>query len=300
MNLTRGDLTLAYLYVLFLGGVIVLSTHFGGVKAEANASHSETPFALAHNLEASAAAVYDVKEGKYLYGHNTQTQLPIASITKLATALLARENATPESEITIPPAALGAEGDSGLYARETWRLQDLIDLTLVSSSNDGAAALALAFSTSTPFIEQMNLLAHKLGLVQTYFLNPTGLDLSENSPGAYSSAEDVVKLVEYIVQKYPTLLERTGEDRISVVSQDGLTHEFKNTNTGVESALGVFASKTGFTDLAGGNLAVVFDAGPDRPMIAVVLGSTAEERFSDVETLIESTFTHFAAQQQNQ
>ena len=73
----------------------------------------------------------------------------------------------------------------------------------------------------------------------------------------------------------------------------GFTHNVENTNTSAAAIPGLIGSKTGFTDLAGGNLAVVFDVGLSRPVIAVVLGSTKETRFTDIEQLVNATFTHF-------
>ncbi len=75
-------------------------------------------------------------------------------------------------------------------------------------------------------------------------------------------------------------------------SIEGKVHNFENTNKDVRSFTGVIASKTGFTDLAGGNLAFMFEAGPMRPIAIVVLGSTAEDRFTDVKKLISASLEY--------
>ena len=182
---------------------------------------------------------------------------------------------------------------------ERWRLKDLIDATLTTSSNDGAYALASVFAVSTAgtdvsrervFIQKMNQKVKELGLTQTFFADEVGLDFNLGISGAYGSAHDMARLLEYVVLYRPTLMEATTRALLTTRSLDGITHNFENTNKFVETLPGVVASKTGFTDLAGGNLALVFEAGPARPFVVVILGSTAEERFSDAEQLISASF----------
>jgi len=120
---------------------------------------------------------------------------------------------------------------------------------------------------------------------QSFFLNETGLDLNETVSGAYGSSKDVAILIENILQEYPDILEASSHGQVEV-SSNLFTHQINNTNQIVETLPNVVASKTGFTDLAGGNLAVVFDAGINHRIVVSVLGSTKEERFSDVEKLI--------------
>lgn len=300
MNLTKGDIVLAYLYVFFIGGVIALSSVLGSKSGGALEAHADsqpkTEIAFSDpNILAKAAVVYDVKERRFIYQKNDTAQLPIASLTKLATAFVAANESPLDQTISVDPKALTEEGDSGLFANEKWNLGALINLTLVSSSNDGAAAIARALSTSTPFVDTMNKTVQALGLSQTYFLNPTGLDVSSTTSGGYSSAHDVSLLLYQILQKYPSLLEETNHNTISVTSGSGFVHTAKNTNQSVDEEPSIIASKTGLTDLAGGNLAVAFDAGPDRPMIAVVLGSTETGRFADIHALIQNSFAFLTA-----
>jgi D-alanyl-D-alanine carboxypeptidase len=81
---------------------------------------------------------------------------------------------------------------------------------------------------------------------------------------------------------------------VTAISEQGIPHTFANTNQDVEHIPNLLLSKTGFTDLAGGNLVVVYDAGINHPVAIVVLGSTEEGRFTDVKTLLNATFAHFA------
>ncbi len=250
-------------------------------------------------LSAKSAYVYDVLKNKVIFEKNELAQLPLASITKLMMALTASDLVPQDSRITIKKEFLEEEGDTGLLANESWRMKDLLDFSLVASSNDGARSLASvigAMNLNTTdydlgrkeFISKMNEEAQKLGLKQTYFINEDGLDVGDTS-GGYGSAIDVAKLMQYILINKPDLLEATKYSSISVPS---LTeeHTAKNTNTDVADIPGLIASKTGYTDLAGGNLAVAFDLSIGRPIIVVVLGSTIDGRFEDVSKLVAASF----------
>lgn len=245
-------------------------------------------------LQGKAFFVYDVKENTVLYAKNEETQFPLASLTKVMTALIAEELSPEGILITIDSNALETEGDSGLLIGEQWRLKDITDLTLVSSSNDGARALAslgslVAQDESTPpeesFVRQMNSKARSIGLQQTYFLNESGLDVNSSTSGAYGSAEDMALLFAYVLDHYPELLEATTQSGLRTSSLS-VAHVASNTNDIAGSIPGILASKTGFTELAGGNLVVAFEAGPTRTIVISVLGSTVDGRFDDMEKLI--------------
>jgi D-alanyl-D-alanine carboxypeptidase (penicillin-binding protein 5/6) len=126
------------------------------------------------------------------------------------------------------------------------------------------------------------------------FTNATGLDVEgETLGGAYGSAHDVAMLLAYILKHHPDLIAATREPRLSVTALGGITHHIENTNVIAEDIPWLIGSKTGFTDLAGGNLAIVFDVGFSHPVVAVVLGSTKEERFSDIQEVVSTTFAYF-------
>lgn len=246
-------------------------------------------------LEGKAAIVWDVREGKVLFNKNADEALPLASVTKLMTALVVYEVLGPDEEVTVTLKSIQGEGDSGLRDGERFSVEGLADLTLMSSSNDGAVALgarageAIAAETDheQTFVRAMNVKAEELGLTRTYFDNATGLDLAVDRAGAYGSARDIALLLEYIITRYPNVVALTRLDSATVENSDGVTHVARNTNEVIDAIDGLVASKTGFTRLAGGNLALAVNVGLNRPIIVIVLGSSQEGRFVDALDLIE-------------
>jgi len=308
----------AFPFVLFSAVALIILVNLGPAVV-APTLPDELPLSVAAvrpspfdeiNLEAKAAIVFDALENKIIYSLNSEEQLPLASLTKIMTAVIAREILPDYTTITIDSDSIKKEGDSGLRVGEKWRVRDLLDFTLLVSSNDGAASLAAAAAAVSTgvgqnteglvnevvvkekdFASQMNEKARSLGLVQTYFMNETGLDLQTQVSGSYGSARDVANLLVYAVEKYPDLFEATRQLVFKVSSLDGKNREAKNTNEAVLKIPGLIASKTGFTDLAGGNLAVLMDAGLGHPIAIVVLGSSEQGRFVDVEKLASTTIS---------
>ncbi len=253
------------------------------------------------NVKAKAVVVYDLADNRVLYAKNAGVQLPLASITKLMTALVATELLPKDSNITIKSEFLREEGDSGLVVNESWNLKELLDFSLVTSSNDGVRSVASVIGAvklnskdydlgRKDFIEKMNKRAKELGLAQTFFVNETGLDVG-NVSGGYGSANDVTSLVKYMVRNQPEILESTKFSRISIDSNDK-KHTAKNTNDIVNEIPGLFVSKTGYTDMAGGNLVVAFDPSLGKPIVITVLGSTQEGRFEDMDLLVQTTLEY--------
>lgn len=239
-----------------------------------------------------SAYVYDIVSGKTLYEKNSDAQLPLASLTKIMTALVAYRALPKDTVVVISKEALLPEGSSGFEVGERWHIKDLIDFTLITSSNDGARALALTVESGTEnpldaFTKRMDALSHQIGLSQTYFLNDTGLDTSLNTAGAYGSARDVAHLLAYISQGEKSVLNQSALPQQTFTTLDGKTYTAVHTSPLAGAIPGEIAVKTGFTDLAGGNLAVVLEISPGRPFALVVLGSTREGRTADIEALYE-------------
>ena len=244
-------------------------------------------------LRADAAYVWDVAGQRALYKKNEGDTLPLASITKLMTALLAHELITDQTRVDVPLAAIQQSGNSGLVAGEELTVEELSQLALISSSNDAAYALGANVGAllgdrdpAQQFIEGMNIRANELQLPTLSFKNTTGLDMSVVEAGAMGSARDVSFLMEYILVNYPQILAPTTQSATRVYNTAGAYHDVDNTNAIATQIPNLLGSKTGYTDLAGGNLTVAFDLGLNRPIIITVLGSTRDARFSDVLELV--------------
>ncbi|MFA6158060.1 MAG: serine hydrolase [Candidatus Paceibacterota bacterium] len=273
------------------------------VQLSESVSTTTSPIFDAVNIEAKSAYVYDTVTKKVIFDRNSDLQLPLASLTKVMTALAVSNLLSDRDVVTITQSDLSEDGDTGLVPNEEWSVKDLLDFSLIVSSNDGARALAsvagafLGPTSSTSaveaFVGNMNSTAKGLGLTETYFLNPSGLDASETLAGGYGSAKDMALLVDHILRNKPHLLEATSFDRLRISS--GLAaHEALNTNKAIDMIPNVIASKTGYTDLAGGNLVVAFDAGVAHPIIIAVLGSSFDGRFQDMAQLVSSTLDYLA------
>ena len=255
------------------------------------------------SVHAAAAYVWDVKEQRALYSKNAEEALPLASITKLMTTLLAHELISDKETATVSASAIKQEGSSGLSVGEQLEAGKLRELALVSSSNDAAYALGANVGAllgdqnpTAQFVRGMNIRAEELHLTSLKFKNTTGLDLSLTEPGAVGSAKDVSFLMEYIITNYPKLIEPTQQTAARIYNTAGAYHDISNTNEAIPEIPNMIGSKTGYTDLAGGNLTIAFDAGLNRPVIVTVLGSTRDDRFSDVLALVAAVERSFGQQ----
>jgi serine-type D-Ala-D-Ala carboxypeptidase (penicillin-binding protein 5/6) len=252
-------------------------------------------------LAGKAAYVYDIANQKVLFAKNEDEPLPLASVVKLMTALVAEEILSEKDSVPIDNLSIRQDGDSGLSEGEVFDRLSLSDYVLMSSSNDGAFALAsvagdalMPNQGASAFVQAMNIRAKEIGLTNTHFKNPTGLDIGRYESGADGTAKDMALLMEYIVQNEPNILSFTQEDEARVWSESGQYHDAENTNYYIDKIPGLLGSKTGYTDLAGGNLVIAFSVGLNRPIVAVVLGSTHQERFTDTLRLVKETERYIA------
>jgi D-alanyl-D-alanine carboxypeptidase len=248
------------------------------------------------SITAKSAIVKDLNTGEIIYSKNPDAAMPLASINKVMTALVATIESNPDQDIFISQAALMTEGEDFLRFGERFSLKDLMEFMLVKSSNDGAAAIAQAVEFNSPgvsFVARMNQIANKIGMNNTYFLNVTGLDQNLTTAGSFGTSRDVAKMMEFTIKNYPEILSPTKEIHVTTESKNGISHNATNTNEIISELGNMIASKTGFTDLAGGNLAVIVDPSLNKPVIIVVLGSTFDGRFDDVLKLSNSLEEYF-------
>lgn len=239
-------------------------------------------------LAADAHVILDLGSGAVLSAHEPSAVRPVASLTKVLTAVTVSKNVNLDDEATVSARAVrtGRRGaDMDLVVGERIRVRDLLAGLLIPSANDAAVALAehVAGSERT-FASAMEATARDLGLSRTHVENATGFD----SLRQFSSAYDVALLLSEAWQD-PVLGVLLRAEEMTVTSVDGrFRHRLKTTNRLLGVRSDVLGGKTGLTDAAGENLAVVAESADGHPVVAVVLGSS--DRFGDMENLLNWTF----------
>lgn len=267
-------------------GVSGISTQAGDAAlkpAPEIAFNSSPPMLSAH-----AAMAYDLNSGTILYSNNLDEKLPIASLTKLMTALTVVTHVDPKYVVTITKADETPVGSTvGLVAGEKISVSDLLAAMLIPSGNDAALALA-NFVSGTPerFADLMNQDAANLHLVNTHFSNPVGWDSFDEQEN-FSNTLDLMKIVQEFL-KHDQLRKIVGTRRISVSSADGkYTHLLQTTNKLLLDDPEVVGIKTGFTSRALGNLIILANHG-DSQIVTIVLGS--DNREEDTQKLMDWVF----------
>ena len=202
--------------------------------------------AVAEAVEVSATAcvLMDADSGRVLYEKNGRQRMLIASTTKLMTALVALEQGGLQQEITVTGGHM-AEGSS-MYLRpgEKLTLETLLYGLLLSSGNDAALAVTECMGGTVPFVARMNEKAAELGMENTHFANPNGLD----DEAHYSTAEDMAKLAAAAMDD--PVLRRVASTRTARIGGRTLTNHNKLLSR-VEGCVGL---KTGYTRAAGRTL----------------------------------------------
>ncbi|MEK7638298.1 MAG: serine hydrolase [Patescibacteria group bacterium] len=233
--------------------------------------------------DANAALVYHLESGRMLYEKNATVQVPVASLTKLLSALVVAESFDLSEVVTISSGSVRVDGQKQtLYAGERIFVTDLMSMMLVESSNDAAYALAAyAQWQGIDFVAKMNQKAAELGMQDCRFTDPAGLD-----DNAFCTARDVLRLVKSALKTAPQLWPLMAQSQLSVRSADGkIIHEVKSTDELLGQIPGIVGGKTGYTDGALGCLILVVKlSGKDDTLISVVLGSRS--RFADTKELV--------------
>lgn len=235
------------------------------------------------SVQAKSFVVYDVRSDKVLLSKESAAILPLASLTKVKTAYLFASMSNLQETIAIPDLGKNHNYDFTLKPGDIWKTSDLIKFMLTISSNDVADILAMKSPLGREgFLKLMNSTSASTSLS---FTTPNGLDIGEKIGGLGSSL-DVAKLLKSFYKEYPELFEATNKTSIAVTINGQKITGIPNTNRDVETYTGISGSKTGFTDKAGGNLAILYDEALGRPLIIVLLGSTKEGRFHDMKNIL--------------
>lgn len=235
--------------------------------------------AAAPHVTARAWLVQNAATGEVLLRHNERARVPIASITKLMTVLVALEHVSLDDVVTVPSEAVGVGGSSiGLRAGERVGVRDLVEAALIQSANDAAVALALHVGAGSQvrFAGLMNAKARSLGLSDTHFVRPDGLDVA----GHVSSARDVTKLARVAMNR-PAIRAVVGQQRAVAAGRPLLTW-----NDLLGTFPGLIGVKTGHTSLAGWSQ-VAAARGRGLTIYATILGSPSRsERNTDLAELL--------------
>lgn len=246
------------------------------------------------DIHVTSALVKELGSQENIFSYRPRARWPIASITKLMTAVVALDELAPNTLITISQEAVDTEGEAGLLkVGEKYSVTDLIKAMLLVSSNDSAVALAQAYekkelgaekyeqalSKTALFVSKMQDRARILGMEETYFGDPSGLSMVNQSV-----VGDLAVLLNHIQTTYPTILEIARQKQVSILDQKRMARRTLisiNQFAGQKDFLG---GKTGFTDEAGQNLVSIFSYNGKKYVIAV-LGT--EDRFGETTKLYD-------------
>jgi D-alanyl-D-alanine endopeptidase (penicillin-binding protein 7) len=252
------------------------------------------------DLMAESVVVYDINQDTTVYDKAGSTVRPLASLTKIMTALAVMEYTQPDTQVTLTQTDIAQPGDNGLLMDSTWAIDDLVKVMLVTSSNDAAYGIQRVLNESintdpvfqngvdrvggtNSSIWAMNSLAKEYDLENSVFVDAAGLDQGDGiQSGSFGTAADIAYLIAELWKQYPKISRITTKPTVELSDSSGREYTFLNTNEAIDQLPGLVASKTGYTDLAKGNLAVVVVTESGDEYAIVVMGSGYKERFQDV------------------
>lgn len=245
-------------------------------------------FSDAPNITADSAFFIETKSGQILYSKNSYEKLPIASLTKIMTVLIALEYKKMEDTYIVSRMAAEMEPDKMLLIEgEKLTLKELLSGIFLVSANDAAEVLAEGtVSNRDEFINLMNVKSNQLGMENTHFVNPTGLD--EDANNSYSSAYDLTILTRYLIRHYPQVVDISRQEQIFLPQTN--THQNYDMYSGINLLTtypGVVGFKTGYTPQAKYTLITLSRKGQNE-IIGVILGST--DRRNEARELLDYSF----------
>jgi len=248
--------------------------------------------AIRPQISARSVLLVDVDTGLSLYEKNARLRMPMASLTKIMTAVMILGSHRPSEVVDIQD-DFNQYTDLGvriwLHQYEKITVGDLLTGLLVPSAGDAAVALAEYHSGSVEkFVEAMNAKARELGLRDTHFKNPIGLD----EEGHYSTAFDLATLTRYAL-RFPEFRRIVALPEASISSTNGkITHSFKSTDELLGGYLDIRGVKTGTTDEAGQSVVnLARNPASNKEVISVILDST--DRFQESKSLIDWSFRNY-------
>jgi D-alanyl-D-alanine carboxypeptidase (penicillin-binding protein 5/6) len=235
------------------------------------------------SITAKSALAYDLTTNTPLFEVNPTRRLPMASLTKIMAAVIALQQPKENNEYIVTKDTLVGEDSMGLTEGEVLSLQDLLYGLIMHSGNDAAEVLAANFSGGRDaFIDAMNKKAKALGLQDTHFTNPTGL---EGDGDQYTTAYDLVRLTRYALESFPTFKSIAATIAYTIPqTQTHKEYSLENETNLLTSYPGVKGVKTGYTPEAGLCLVTYLEYG-GHSIISIVLGS--EDRRDDMKQILD-------------
>lgn len=240
-------------------------------------------------LNSRIAVAFDRKSGNVIWGKNENKRTAMASTTKIMTAIVLIENADLSKTVTVSSKAAGTGGSRlGLKKNDKISLKDLLYGLMLKSGNDTAVAIAEEVGGSVEgFADLMNKKAKELGLQNTHFITPHGLD----NPEHYTTAYELAKIADYAL-KNEIFAHVVGTKSYSVTI-NGYSKSISNTNELLGYLNGVYGVKTGFTNNAGRCLVTSVNRNGFDIITVVIQADTKKFRTSDSIKLIEYIYSNY-------
>lgn len=255
---------------------------------------------------AGSSVVVDVDSGTILEYYDGRKQTQIASLTKIMTAILTVEKVNDlDEEAVISSEALQVDGTvvgcptsvfcngTTMQKGERITVRSLLKAMLLNSANDAATALGIHVAGSEKkFVSMMNEKAKELGLKDTHFCTPSGLEIDGQEDQCYSSAYDIARIAAYSL-KYKLIWDIMSTEEDQIASVDGkYVHNLRNTDLLLTQMPNCIGGKTGFTPMAGKSLLLAAsDPTKKHKIIAVILND--ENRWEDMKTLVSWVFASY-------
>lgn len=252
------------------------------IEAAANSNAKPT-------INSRRYVIFDRLSGRCIYGKDENKQTAMASTTKIMSIIIVVENCNLSDTVTITAKAAGTGGSKlGLHTDDKITVMDLLYGLMLRSGNDAAVALAIHTAGSVEkFADLMNQKAEELGLTNTHFVTPHGLD----NPNHYTTAYELAKITDYALKN--ETIAKIVKTKTATININGSPMQINNTNELLGNVDGVYGVKTGFTNNAGRCLVTSVKRG-DMDLIIVVLGAdTRKDRARDSMKLIEYAYKRF-------
>ena len=256
------------------------ATFLASENSPTQPAFSQIGDAPAPQIKASIALVADLKSGEQYLSLGPGNRWPLASVTKLMTAVIAFQTLDTNATATVSADAFAADPmDQLLKAGDTYQIADLMRMLLLPSSNVAAETIADAYPHGRDaFLALMNAQAVSWGMTNTFYKDPSGL-----SPSNQTTSGDMLLLAQKIYMDYPRILATTRVPSVTAVELNSGRRVIVRSINDFVGRADFLGGKTGFTVEASGNLFSIFSF-HNRPLFTIVLGT--DDRFGDTTKLL--------------